>query len=362
MKEETKAPAVSVIVPVYNTGGLMRETINALLKQTFRDFELILVDDGSNDGASPRILDEYAAKDERVRVFHRENGGVARARNFGLDVKRGKYVVFCDSDDIYTLSTLQSMYDVMERFGTDLVLTGYCRFKKTLDNVVSTSLLGEYSLTVMQGAKELCTLFLTPGTNLFGVSIWAKMYRSELLDRYSVRFPEGISYEEDCCFNTQYFRHVDTAAALNRVCYYYRQQDVSLSKGYRKNVFHFLVNGFRERKALLEEVGLKGQLLKAKVIFGLATVAQCQKLIHSDFTKEERMEEYKMMLSFPETVEGAKGLLGAKRRRTRMLAAAIAAESPEQMEKALKYFVFSEKLDETKAKIKDTIKKILGKS
>ena len=359
-RENTAAgvPEVSVIVPVYNTGGLVRETIKAILKQTFTDFELILVDDGSKDGVTPGILDEYAREDARVRVFHRENGGVARARNFGLEVKRGKYVVFCDSDDIYALSSFQVMHDTMEKTGVDLVLTGYCRFKKTLDNVMSTSLLGKEPLTMFSGPKELCTLFLAPGTNLFGISIWAKMYRSDILDKYNVRFPEGISYEEDCCFNTRYFRKVTSAAAVNRVCYYYRQQDLSLSKGYRKNVFPFLVNGFRERKALLEEVGLKGQMLKAKVIFGLACVAQCQKLIHSDLTKEERMEEYRMMLSFPETPDCAKSLLGAKRRRTRMLAEAMAAESPEQMEKTLRLFAFTEKVDNFKAKIK----KLLGQA
>ena len=91
-------PKISVIVPVYNTEKYLRRCIDSVLAQTYQDFELLLIDDGSKD-SSGAICDEYAAKDARVRVFHKENGGVSSARNLGLDNARGEWVTFVDSDD-----------------------------------------------------------------------------------------------------------------------------------------------------------------------------------------------------------------------------------------------------------------------
>ena len=92
------SPTISVIIPVYNTEMYLRRCIDSVLAQTYQDFELLLIDDGSKD-SSGAICDEYAAKDARVRVFHKENGGVSSARNLGLDNARGEWVTFVDSDD-----------------------------------------------------------------------------------------------------------------------------------------------------------------------------------------------------------------------------------------------------------------------
>ena len=91
-------PKISVIIPVYNTEKYLHRCIDSVLAQTYQDFELLLIDDGSKD-SSGAICDEYAAKDTRVRVFHKENGGVSDTRNYGLDLAQGKYLMFLDSDD-----------------------------------------------------------------------------------------------------------------------------------------------------------------------------------------------------------------------------------------------------------------------
>ena len=106
-------PAISIIIPVYNAENYLRRCIDSVLSQSFTDFELILVDDGSKD-KSPQICDEYASQDTRVRVIHKANGGVSAARNDGLDIAKGEYITFIDSDDWVErdyLSTLSNYRD-----------------------------------------------------------------------------------------------------------------------------------------------------------------------------------------------------------------------------------------------------------
>jgi len=111
----TGTPKISVIVPVYNVEKYLRECVDSVLAQTFKDFELILVDDGSPDN-SGKICDEYAAKDSRVRVFHKANGGVSSARNFGIKESRADYIAFLDSDDWWNFRFLEKMHAVAEKF------------------------------------------------------------------------------------------------------------------------------------------------------------------------------------------------------------------------------------------------------
>lgn len=107
MHNQSTTPTISVIVPVYNTEKYLRRCIDSVLAQTYADFELLLIDDGSKD-KSGEICDEYAQKDARVRVFHKENGGVSSARNLGLDNARGEWVAFVDSDDYIEENYLKS--------------------------------------------------------------------------------------------------------------------------------------------------------------------------------------------------------------------------------------------------------------
>ncbi len=119
------SPLVSVIVPVYNTEKYLRRCIDSILAQTFTDFELLLINDGSKDN-SGAICDEYAKKDSRIRVFHKENGGVSTARNLGLNDAKGDYIIFLDADDYWYNSTfLQELYDKAIEYNLDIIRGGY---------------------------------------------------------------------------------------------------------------------------------------------------------------------------------------------------------------------------------------------
>ena len=133
-------PQISVIVPVYNAEKYLHRCIDSILAQTFSDFELLLIDDGSKDN-SGRICDEYAAKDSRIRVFHKKNGGVSSARNMGLDNAKGDWITFVDSDDwvkqdyLYSMISqpdadlIMSSFDIIENFGKWLHI-------RTCDNMI----------------------------------------------------------------------------------------------------------------------------------------------------------------------------------------------------------------------------------
>ena len=117
-------PEISIIVPVYNREKLLEKSLESLLRQEFKDIEIICIDDGSTDGSLEK-LQAYASKDKRVKVYHKENGGVSSARNLGLKVATGKYIMFCDSDDEYFPETCKEVHKKIEKYSPDIVMFDY---------------------------------------------------------------------------------------------------------------------------------------------------------------------------------------------------------------------------------------------
>ena len=117
------SPAISVIIPVYNCEKYLTQCIESVLNQTFQDFELILVDDGSHD-SSPDICDNFRQKDERIQVIHKPNGGVSSARNEGIKVARGEYITFVDSDDYIEEEMMEYLYGQAQEHLADIVVSG----------------------------------------------------------------------------------------------------------------------------------------------------------------------------------------------------------------------------------------------
>lgn len=136
---------VSVIVPIYNVEKYLKRCIDSILSQTFTDFELILVDDGSPDKCG-EICDVYARGDTRIKVLHLENGGVSNARNKALDVAQGKYITFCDGDDSWKPFLLEKAYNTMEEYGVDCVLYNYEGIQEDGRRIISNHNLGIYQI------------------------------------------------------------------------------------------------------------------------------------------------------------------------------------------------------------------------
>ena len=171
--------SISVIVPVYNAEKYLAETVACILSQTYKNFELLLIDDGSCDGSS-LLCDEFARSDERVKVFHNENMGPAGARNFGLKQSSGEYIAFVDSDDLIENDYLEQLIEPFRNPEVDLSLCGFDRFYNDDPANQRLYLLGTEDTQLLESVKDVALLFTAPKTSLSGVSIWAKIYRRSI--------------------------------------------------------------------------------------------------------------------------------------------------------------------------------------
>lgn len=207
-------PKLSVIVPVYNVEKYLERCLNSILNQSFNDFELLLIDDGSKDG-SGSICDEYAEKDARIRVFHKENGGVSSARNVGLDNTNGSYVIFVDSDD-YLKSTYFEKFLKYQEY--DLAVSGFCRFGAINDiicPVESKQIVIENQLSDEWGHSAANFKYWYP---------WCKMFRLSVINEYHIRFNESLFYSEDFCFVMEFMSHIDSFVVCPFAEYVHQQE------------------------------------------------------------------------------------------------------------------------------------------
>jgi len=209
-------PKISVIVPVYNAAPYLHRCIDSILAQTFTDFELLLIDDGSTDG-SGRFCDEYADKDGRIRVFHKENGGVSSARNVGLDNACGEWIAFCDSDD-------RVFPEWLENFGTtdcgsdvDVLLQGYECSKSVFgdDNNRSEFI---YGFDGEGTAAELLAVWLKEAKGIF---MCMQALRFSVIHNRHLRFDTQLKHKEDAVFVLDYLSRCNRIRAVNKIGYYY---------------------------------------------------------------------------------------------------------------------------------------------
>ena len=210
-------PKISVIVPVYNTEMYLHRCIDSILSQTFTDFELLLIDDGSKD-SSGAICDEYAAKDNRVRVFHKENSGVSLARNLGLDNAIGEWIVFVDADDWLELTMLEKMYHAVVEHNADCV---YCDFNMVFENKKVKYKSVSYSDDKTKFIKRYIATEWT--------CLWNLLAKKDLYNKYSLCFPNHICYCEDFWLSVRLFYYANKVAYVDKPLYNYnRMNETSL--------------------------------------------------------------------------------------------------------------------------------------
>jgi glycosyltransferase involved in cell wall biosynthesis len=187
-------PAISVIVPVYNVEKYIQQCVDSILAQTFKDFELILVDDGSSD-LSGAICNEYAAMDSRVSVIHKKNGGVSSARNAGLDVATGKYIMFCDSDDWTEPFWLEMLYKKATDHPDKCIVSNMWRVtnEDNLCKPIGKTALSESASTYY----EIWENHVSPYTP-------NKIYRRDIIEDSKLRFDPTIKLSEDLVCNLTY--------------------------------------------------------------------------------------------------------------------------------------------------------------
>lgn len=204
---------ISIIIPIYNAEKYLKRCVNSINMQSFSNYEMILVNDGSIDN-SATICDEFAKYDNRIRVFHKENGGVSSARNWGLDKAIGEYIMFVDSDDYMLPGMLEVMLSTLESKKADLVVcgtteTGGGYWRPITDVDYSINQLKENFVSLLH------TELLSPP--------WNKIYKKEIIG--SNRFCEDISFGEDLLFNIQYLEKCENISLIKESPFYHEKEN-----------------------------------------------------------------------------------------------------------------------------------------
>ena len=221
-------PKVSVIVPVYKVEQYLRRCIDSILAQTFADFELILVDDGSPD-SSGVICDEYAAKDSRICVIHKENGGVSSARNAGLDVAVGEFVAFCDSDDWVECQWLSVMHDSIVKTNADVVVSRFA-INSELDEETEGKK-NHVGTTTYQELGAKFDFLVKIASHQFGWEVWTRLFRNRIIQEHHIRFCETCqNYAEDLAFVLEYTLCSNSQSSIAYSGYHYFLRESSMMR------------------------------------------------------------------------------------------------------------------------------------
>lgn len=250
---------VSIIIPVYNASDSIRKMLDSILAQTLNEFEVLMIDDGSTD-ESGRILDEYSAKDKRFKAFHKQNEGVAMARQLGVDNAKGEYCIHADADDRMDSTMLEGLYTEAKAKDADVVIADYFVCSKQGETVCKqqpSDLSPEHVLQDMFDNK------------LFG-ALWHKLVRTDLYRKYNAKFFKGINHCEDLLIWVQLLQHPEVMVSyLPKAYYHYVVNDNSITRHFTHETYEMRLR-FRDKlKELL--VAQNAIEIIEKVSFGIFT-------------------------------------------------------------------------------------------
>lgn len=246
-----KEKRLSVIVPVYNVEDYLEECVDSLLKQSYLNTEILLIDDGSVD-KSGKICDACALKDDRVRVIHKENAGVSEARNTGLEAATGAYIAFADSDDLVEKSIYTELIGIMERNGTDCAC---CSYEAFTDGGVTQERTDSRRAdnAAIAGGTEAFKLFLRE--NEYAPAVWNKVFRREALESAEglIRFEANLTVGEDEKWLAEIFCGRDTSVSfLAKPLYRWRRRDDSASHKEKQGITKHNLDCIRVQEEIME--------------------------------------------------------------------------------------------------------------
>ena len=291
-------PKLSVIVPVYNTEKYLRECVDSILAQTFTDFELILVDDGSTDG-SGAICDDYAAKDPRIQVVHQQNGGATVARRSGVRIAQGEYVTFVDSDDwidrdMYRIMLAWEPADVLICNMCQYTDAGFYKIKCYINpGIYDTQALMEKFYSTMLFDFEQCQPALPP-------SLCNKLFRADIVRKVIENVSDSITYGEDALCSYACILDAEQIYLTDQRLYYYRMNPESVSNVYNKKMFATLKALGKE---MVRQVAERNRDMQSQVYGYLARNAleaiRNELLYHTDATLKEKRNRINRFIEDP---------------------------------------------------------------
>lgn len=294
--KNTINPSVSIIVPVYNASSTLYRCIDSILAQNFSDFELLLINDGSKDNSGV-ICDEYVAKDPRVRVIHKENGGVSSARNLGLDNAKGEWIAFVDSDDWVAVDYIKNLYshttdniDLVVSFPTYIYNDGSSKIPKYKEKRVCEH---NFEKIFVEHSMHQNT------------SPWSKLFRKKLIEENKIRFCEEMHIGEDLLFLYN-FMLVSIRIYISSETDYMYSYDLTSSLTKRVNSFKSEYTGYANIKQVVNKlitirnIRLDASLQRLGWVVGFYTRNVLNALYHDNtIDRKHRMEILKDMDAEP---------------------------------------------------------------
>ncbi|MBQ7373247.1 MAG: glycosyltransferase family 2 protein [Clostridia bacterium] len=251
---------ISVIIPVYNVDKYLKRCINSVINQTYRNIEIVLVDDGSSDKSS-KICDKYASKDSRIKVVHKINEGVSVARNVGMQIATGEFLCFVDSDDFLPKHSVEYLYRAIEKENADMSVGCWTMINPKGDR----SNCYEAKKVQRNNKKELMEVLSIPEIK----GPVAKLFRTQIIKTNHLEFPKNILVSEDTIFVYQYAKYCESMCVINNIVYYYNRLSINstTTKYYEK--FHevslMCVKGYIEN-VVGDGVELGNLILQKKII------------------------------------------------------------------------------------------------
>ena len=221
---------VSIIIPIYNSEKTLNRLINSVVNQSYKNLEIILINDGSIDN-SLKIINSFEKKDKRIKVINQKNQGVSKSRNKGLEVATGEYILFLDSDDYIDKDLIKIVLSKFKQNKVDLVIYGF------YTEIYGEKLVSNYKTCLLKDKQSIKNNLINLWKTHMLYNVWNKIYKKEIIDKYNIKFP-NYDYGEDIKFNMCYIEKVQSLYSLKTPLYYYnRENKNSLTNQYRENLF-----------------------------------------------------------------------------------------------------------------------------
>lgn len=250
---------ISVIIPIYMVEKYLNKCIDSVINQTYKNLEIILVNDGSKDNCK-KICEEYAKKDSRIKIINKSNGGLSDARNKGLEVSNGKYIGFVDSDDYISKDMYKNLYENIIKYDADIAICEYIEVNENGENIKENKKIIENGVKIYSREEAMYKLL---EDNEITNHVWNKLYKSSLFK--DIEFPKGLKFE-DIAVMYKLIDKANRVVHISEILYFYVQRDGSILNMRTEDLIETRIKIDRERLNFLENKKYnKENLLKNKV-------------------------------------------------------------------------------------------------
>ena len=318
---------LSIIIPVYKTEKYLKECVDSVLSEAPKNSEIILVDDGSPDNC-PQICDEYANQDDRVKVIHKINGGVSAARNSAIEIAQGERIFFLDSDDYVP----KGYFEDLINYSADLVISSYRAFyddgTPDIYGKIKTVTYQTLQSYLLDFHKYFATAFNFP---------WGKLYKTEIIKKYNIRFNPSIIVSEDAIFNVEYYQHCKSIQLVEQAQLQYRQISTSASRRFFPDLFQWYLTSYNKIKELL--ISFDAFSVENQVHFYSHFVGNTMECIVGAWSAEKTVRQDKYLeMCQNQLLQTA--LPYYQNKRTKRIIKALKIQNAEKLEKSVRKYLF----------------------